>query len=161
MSYADSPRLTDFVDFSNWKNMALKFELYIPSANAWKAGAMQIIIGGVDVVTGGAEGAVDKDGNVTAGANNKFISGDGVPQAPRALYIPWKSSGSFDTGDKWVTVTIPYTDFAYKSDGTANTVEITPASFSSLTIFVWSGGVTGTECQPVIKIDNIRAVPYK
>ena len=161
VSYADSPRLTDFVDFSNWKNMALKFELYIPSANAWKAGAMQIIIGGVDVVTGGAEGAVDKDGNVTAGANNKFISGDGVPQAPRALYIPWKSSGSFDTGDKWVTVTIPYTDFAYKSDGTANTVEITPASFSSLTIFVWSGGVTGTECQPVIKIDNIRAVPYK
>ena len=154
-------RLTDFVDFSNWKNMALKFELYIPSANAWKAGAMQIIIGGVDVVTGGAEGAVDKDGNVTAGANNKFISGDGVPQAPRALYIPWKSSGSFDTGDKWVTVTIPYTDFAYKSDGTANTAEITPASFSSLTIFVWSGGVTGTECQPVIKIDNIRAVPYK
>ena len=161
VSYADSPRLTDFVDFTNWKNMALKFELYIPSANAWKAGAMQIIIGGVDVVTGGAEGAVDKDGNVTAGANNKFISGDGVPQAPRALYIPWKSSGSFDTGDKWVTVTIPYTDFAYKSDGTANTVEITPASFSSLTIFVWSGGVTGTECQPVIKIDNIRAVPYK
>ena len=39
VSYADSPRLTDFVDFSNWKNMALKFELYIPSANAWKAGA--------------------------------------------------------------------------------------------------------------------------
>ena len=149
------------VETANWKNMALKFELYIPSANAWKAGAMQIIIGGVDVVTGGAEGAVDKDGNVTAGANNKFISGDGVPQAPRALYIPWKSSGSFDTGDKWVTVTIPYTDFAYKSDGTANTEEITPKSFSSLTIFVWAGGVTGTECQPVIKIDNIRAVPYK
>ena len=156
-----TPRLCDLVDFTGWKNMALKFELYIPSANAWKAGAMQIIIGGVDVVTGGAEGAVDKDGNVTAGANNKFISGDGVPQAPRALYVPWKSSGSFDTGDKWVTVTIPYTDFAYKSDGTANTAEITPASFSSLTIFVWSGGVTGTECQPVIKIDNIRAVAYK
>ena len=161
VSYADSPRLTDFVNFADWKNMALKFELYIPTSNPWSAGAMQIIIGGVDVVTDGAAGAVDIDGNVTAGANNTFISGDGVDPAPRALYVPWKATGSFDTGNKWVTVTIPYTDFAYGPDGSPNSVEITPNSFTSLTIFVWSGGVTGTDCQPVIKIDNLRAVPYK
>ena len=162
VSYADSPRLTDFVDFSNWSNMALKFELYIPSSNPWKSGAMQIIIGGVDVVTDGAEGAVDIYGNVTAGANNKFISGDGgVPQAPRALWIPWKDSGSYDTGDKWVTITIPYTEFNKMSDGTTNPAEIKPESFTSLTIFVWSGGVTGTDCQPIMKFDNIRAVPIK
>ncbi len=161
VSYADSPRLTDFVNFTNWNNMALKFELYIPSANPWKAGAMQLIIGGVDVVTDGAEGAVDIYGNITAGANNKFISGDGVPQAPRALWVPWKESGSYDTGDKWITVTIPYAEFNKTSDGGANTATITPESFTSLTIFVWSGGVTGADCQPVIKIDNIRAVPIK
>ena len=161
VSYADSPLLTDFADFSNWSNMALKFEMLIPSSNPWKAGAMQLIIGGVDVITGGGEGVVDIFGKTTAGANNKFISGDGVPQAPRALYIPWKDSGSFDTGDKWVTVTFPYTSFVYKSDGTANTAEIKPESFTSLTIFVWSGGVTGVDCQPIIKIDNIRAVPIK
>ena len=161
VSYADSPRLTDFADFSSWNTMALKFELYIPSSNPWKAGAMQLIIGGVDVVTDGAEGAVDIYGNVTGGANNKFISGDGKPQAPRALWIPWKDSGSFDTGDKWITVAIPYTEFNKKSDGTANTEDIKPESFTSLTIFVWSGGVTGTDCQPIMKIDNIRAVPYK
>ena len=161
VSYADSPRLTDFADFSAWNTMALKFELYIPSSNPWKAGAMQLIIGGVDVVTDGAEGAVDIFGNVTGGANNKFISGDGKPQAPRALWIPWKDSGSFDTGDKWITVAIPYTEFNKKSDGTANTEDIKPESFTSLTIFVWSGGVTGTDCQPIMKIDNIRAVPYK
>ena len=161
VTYADSPRLTDFVDFTNWKNMALKFELYIPSANPWMAGAMQIIVGGVDVVTDGAEGAIDIYGNVTAGANNKFISGDGVPAAPRALFIPWKSTGSYDTGDQWVTVTIPYTDFVYGPDGSQVQADLKPESFTSLTIFVWSGGVTGTDCQPVMKIDNIRAVPYK
>jgi len=161
VTYADSPRLTDFADFSKWNNMALKFEMYIPSSNPWKSGAMQLIIGGVDVVTGGGEGVLDIYGNITAGANNKFISGDGVPQAPRALYIPWKDSGSFDTGDKWITVSFPYTSFVYKSDGTANTADIKPESFTSLTIFVWSGGVTGVDCQPVIKIDNIRAVPVK
>ncbi|MBO4624209.1 MAG: hypothetical protein J5646_01780 [Bacteroidales bacterium] len=161
VTYADSPRLTDFADFSAWNTMALKFELYIPSSNPWKAGAMQLIIGGVDVITGGGEGVLDIYGKVTAGANNKFISGDGVPQAPRALWIPWKDSGSYDTGDQWITVTVPYTEFNKKSDGTANSVDIKPESFTSLTIFVWSGGVTGTDCQPIMKIDNIRAVPYK
>ena len=162
VSYADSPRLTEFADFSKWNNMALKFELYIPSSNPWKSGAMQLIIGGVELVTGGAEGAIDIDGNKTAGANNKFISGDdGMQMAPRALYRPWEATGSFDTGDKWITVTVPYTSFVYNSDGTANTYEVNAQSFTSLTIFVWSGGVAGTECEPIIKIDNIRAVPIK
>lgn len=161
VSYADSPRLTDFADFSAWNTMALKFELYIPSSNPWKAGAMQLIIGGVDMVTGGGEGVVDIDGNVTAGANNKFISGDGAPQAPRALWIPWEKTGSYDTGDKWITVTVPYTEFNKNSDGTANSWTVKPETFTSLTIFVWSGGVTGEDCQPILKIDNIRAVPYK
>ena len=161
VSYADSPRLTKFADFSKWNNMALKFELFIPSSNPWKSGAMQLIIGGVELVTGGAEGAIDIDGNKTAGANNKFISGDGAPMAPRALYRPWEASGSFDTGDKWITVTVPYTSFVYNSDGTANSYEVNAQSFTSLTIFVWSGGVAGTECEPIIKIDNIRAVPIK
>ena len=33
--------------------------------------------------------------------------------------------------------------------------------FASLTIFVVGGGVNGIECTPVIKIDNIRAVPNR
>lgn len=90
-----------------------------------------------------------------------FISGDGKPMAPRALFRPWTATGSYDTGDKWVTVTVPYSEFIYNSDGTVNTFDIKPETFTSLTIFVWSGGVTGTACNPVIKIDNIRAVPYK
>ena len=57
MTYADSPRLTDFADFSDWQNMSLKFELYIPSSNPWMAGSMQLIVGGVEKISGGAAGA--------------------------------------------------------------------------------------------------------
>ncbi len=158
VTYADSPRLTDFVDFSAWKNMALKFELYIPSSNPWKSGAMQLIVGGVDKITGGAADAVDIDGNVLGGANNTFFNSNDLP---RGMYVPWKETGSFDTGDKWITVVVPYADFVYGADGSKASGELTAADFTSLTIFVWEGGTPGTDCQPVIKIDNIRAVPIK
>ena len=158
VTYADSPRLTDFVDFSAWKNMALKFELFIPSSNPWKSGAMQLIVGGVDKITGGAADAVDIDGNVLGGANNTFFNSNVLP---RGMYAPWVETGSFDTGDKWITVVVPYADFVYGADGSKASGELTAADFSSLTIFVWEGGTDGTDCQPVIKIDNIRAVPVK
>ncbi|WP_373277783.1 glycan-binding surface protein [Segatella baroniae] len=35
------------------------------------------------------------------------------------------------------------------------------SDFTSLTIFIVGGGVNGKECKPIVKIDNIRAVPYK
>ena len=159
VTYADSPRLTDFADFSDWQNMSLKFEMYIPSANPWMAGSMQLIVGGVDKITGGAAGATDIYGNTLAGANNTWFNGTSLP---RGLYTPWLATGSSDTGDQWITVTVPYSNFIYGSDGTMATgPDLTPADFSSLTIFVWSGGNKGTECHPVIKIDNIRAVPNK
>ncbi len=158
VTYADSPRLTNFVDFSNWKNMALKFELYIPSSNPWKSGAMQLIVGGVDKITGGAADAVDIDGNVLGGANNTYFNNT---ELPRGMYVPWKETGSFDTGDKWITVVVPYTDFVYGFDGSKASGELSASDFTSLTIFVWDGGTPGTDCQPVIKIDNIRAVPIK
>ena len=158
VTYADSPRLTNFVDFSNWKNMALKFELYIPSSNPWKSGAMQLIVGGVDKITGGAADAVDIDGNVLGGANNTFFNSN---ELPRGMYVPWAESGSFDTGDRWITVVVPYSEFVYGADGSKASGELKADDFTSLTIFVWDGGTPGTDCQPVIKIDNIRAVPVK
>ena len=157
-TYADSPRLTDFADFSKWEEMAFKFELYIPSANPWMSGSMQIICAGVDKITNGGDGVVDIDGVVTAGANNTFFH-DGP--LPRGLYTPWAATGSFDTADEWITVTIPYTNFIYSEVGAVASGALTAADFTSLTIFVWSGGVKGTDCQPVLKIDNIRAVPNK
>ena len=145
------------MDFSNWEKMSLKFEMLIPSSNPWMAGAMQLIVGGVDKITGGANGP-DIYGNTAAGANNTWFNGDSLP---RGLYAPWVATGSYDTGDEWITVTVPYTSFIYGASGTVATGKLTADDFSSLTIFVWSGGTVGTDCQPVIKIDNIRAVPNK
>ena len=119
---------------------------------------MQLIVGGVDKITGGAADAVDIDGNVLGGANNTFFNNT---ELPRGMYVPWKETGSFDTGDKWITVVVPYTDFVYGFDGSKASGELSAADFTSLTIFVWDGGTPGTDCQPVIKIDNIRAVPVK
>ena len=153
-----SEKLTDLADFSDYTHMAIKFEMYIPKNNPWMAGGMQIIVGGVDKVTG-AGGGLDTDGVMTAAANSTFFNNNVLP---RAIYRPWESTGSYDTDDKWVTVTIPISDFRYGIDGgTATGPRLSASDFTSLTIFVVSGGIKGTACQPIIKIDNIRAVPYK
>ena len=155
----DGVRLTSLADFSKWENMAYKFEMYIPSSNPWKSGAMQIIVGGVEKVTNGNAGVKDIDGNTLGGANNTYFNND---ELPRALYRPWTATGSYDTGDQWLTVTIPIkTAFTYGFSGAAATGTLSAADFTSLVIFVCDGGVNGTECNPIIKIDNIRAVPFK
>ena len=93
-----------------------------------------------------------------AGCNNKYFNNDDLP---RGLYTPWVTTGSFDTGDEWITVTVPYANFIYGMNGGAASGSLSASDFTSLTIFVTGGGNKGTECHPVIKIDNIRAVPNK
>ncbi len=152
-------RLIDLADFSDWKNMALKFEMFIPSSNPWTGTPMQVVMAGVNVVSFG--GAVkDIYGNQCAGANNTYLSGN---DAPRGLYRPWAATGSFDTGDKWITVTLPLEDFTYGWNGNPASGTLNAESFASLWLFICKGGMeeAGTECTPIIKIDNIRAVPYK
>ncbi|MBN2743506.1 MAG: IPT/TIG domain-containing protein [Marinilabiliaceae bacterium] len=144
-------RLTDLVDFTNWNKMALKFELYIPTTSAWSAGAMQLIFAGTDLVTLSPNSGYP-------GANNTFFQGN---ELPRGLYRPWESTGSFDTGDKWITVTVPFSDFKYGMDGSAAKGSLNASSFASFTLFVVSGGINGVDCTPLFKVDNIRAVPFK
>ena len=145
----DGIRLTDLVDFSDYANMSYKFEMLVPKANPWASGAMQIIVGGVTKISMGSAGVKDIDGNTLAGCNNTYFNND---ELPRGIYRPWEATGSFDTADEWITVTLPISDFK----GSLNA-----SDFTSLTIFVVAGGITGTACYPVIKIDNIRAVPNK
>ncbi|WP_300699778.1 glycan-binding surface protein [Bacteroides sp.] len=137
--------LSDLVSFTDFENMALKFEICIPSSNPWMAGAMQVIFSGDDQVT-------------MQTANNTFFNN--ATGYPRALYRPWSITGSYDTADEWVTVTLPIaTSFVFDQNGEAAKMPLTEKNFTGLTIFVWGGGVAGTECDPIIKIDNIRAVP--
>ena len=154
-----TPRLCDIVDFSKWNNMALKFEMYIPSSNPWKNTPMQIVVGGVDLISYGAV-TTDIYGNACAGQNNTYMN-DNV--APRVFYQPWQATGSFDTGDKWITVTLPLTEFNKGWNGQDVTTEISASTFASMWFFICDGGVDYPEasCTPIIKIDNVRAVPIK
>ncbi len=164
-SYPDPQgiRLFDVVDFSKAADMSLKFEMNIPASNAWAAGAMQIIFAPTKYVSLGGN-SPDIYGDAVVGANNTFFrtSADGGYDIPRALYRPWTTTGSFDTGGEWITVTIPIaSSFVYNFDGSGLTYSLTESDFASLTIFIVGGGVNGTECNPYIMIDNIRAVPNK
>ena len=154
-----TPRLCDMVDFTGWKNMALKFELYVPSSNPWNNTPMMIVFGGVDLISFG-DVTVDIYGNQCAGQNNTYMNGN---EAPRAFFMPWEATGTFDTEDHWVTVTIPLSEVNLGWDGTAVTKEINADSFSSCWFFICNGGLDLPEasCTPIIKIDNVRAVPYK
>ena len=141
--------LRNFLDFSDWQNMSFKMELYIPKSNPWSAGAMQILF------VNNLQCAND------SWQNNTYIhtSADGGLDLPRALYNPWKDSGSFDTGDEWITVTIPLTDFVYNDDGSKVSTPMSESSFDSFIIWPINGGVQGTTCTPIFRYDNIRVVP--
>lgn len=159
----DGIALFNVADFTDFANKSLKFEMYIPSTNPWSAGAMQVCFEGVDKVTLSGN-AIDGYTNV-AGANAYVFNGEGSEDCAtwgRAMYRPWTTTGSYDTGDKWVTVTLPLSSFNVDRTGatTTNTFKSVD-DFASLTIFVMGGGVNGTECTPIIKIDNIRVVPNK
>lgn len=151
-------RLYDLADFSDYTNMSIKFEMYIPSSNPWSSGAMQVIFAGTDLVTYG-NGGTDIYGNAIAGPNNTYFQND---ELPRALYRPWTTPGSYHTDDQWVTVSLPISsNFIYGFNGGTATGTLSADDFASLVIFVTGGGVEGTECTPLIKIDNIRAVPNR
>ncbi len=158
-NYAGAPRLTDVADFTGYANKALKFEMSIPAENPWKNTPMQIVFGGVDLVTFGAE-TTDIYGNKVKGQNNNYMNGE---EAPRAFYMPWEATGSFDTGGKWITVTIPLAEANKGWSGAAATKEITDDSFSSIWFFICNGGLDLPEasCTPIIRIDNVRVVPIK
>ncbi len=161
------------VDMSKPEKMILKFEMCIPAGNAWKAGAMQIIFAPTNYVhlTGTSP---DVYGDEVHGANNIFFRCPGLKDdpwekddyfkdkepLPRALYRPWTTTGSYDTGGQWKTVTIPIaSSFVYSFDGSGLTFNLKKKDFASLTMFIVGGGVKGKECQPLIKIDNIRVIP--
>ena len=139
-------KLDDLVDFSDYENMTLKFELFIPSTNPWSAGAMQVIFAGTDKVTNSKEDIEDVDGNTVPGANNQYFQNNVLP---RGIYRPWTETGSF------------HSEFVYGKDGAVATGSLTETDFSSLVIFVSGGGINGVECTPIFKIDNIRVVPNR
>lgn len=138
-------KLTDLVDFSDFSNMSIKFEMCIPAANPWKNNTLQIAFASTDKVS------------LTAANNTYFHESPDV--CPKGHYRPWQATGSFDTGDKWITVTMPIANFTNAWEGGSAEGNLTPSDFETFMMAVSAGGVIGSECTPIIKIDNIRAVP--
>ena len=166
MTSGNGMALNNLVDFTDFAHMALKFELCVPSAHPWSAGALQIAFEGYDKVTYSGNPIAGYNGTVAS--PNALIFSDeqgGVGTFGRAIYRPWMQGGQvvpFHTDDKWITVTIPISDFRYDRMGVATTnLPDSPDDFASLTFFVVGGGVNGQECTPVLMIDNIRAVPNR
>lgn len=141
--------LTRSVDFTGFRNMALKFEYMIPETDPWKGTPMQIWFAGHDLIT-------------LQTANNTYFHDETI-SLPRVMWKPWLDSGSFDTGGKWLTATFPIaTDFVWYWDGTTATGELKPESFTGFEMFVAAGKENeGAPSAPKIYIDNIRVVPIK
>ena len=148
-AYGQGMKLNDLVDFSNWENMSLKFEMQIPSSNPWNTAAMQLVFASAESI------------HVQA-ASWDFFNGDPSLQAPRAMYRPWQNAagGNYHTNGEWITVTVPLTSFIYNNEGSSCANSFTgPESFGSFQISVCAGGVTTeNECTPIIRVDNIRVV---
>ena len=87
--------------------------------------------------------------------NNNYFSDDAVP---RALWTPWQATGSFDTGDKWVTVSVPLSEFVMTPDGNVCANKFDSSCLDGFALFIWSG-YPGTPCEPILAIDHIRVVP--
>lgn len=131
---------------ANYKidQLQVKFEACVPKSSPWSSAALQVMFTG--------------DAQVTYSTGNNSYYGD--TSLPRGLWMPWTASGSYDTGDKWVTVTIPLSNFNKTHEGQAcTTTVLNPTLFTGLTLFVWHGGIEGTDCTPEIYIDNFRVVP--
>ena len=146
----DGIDLTKVVDFTNFANMALKFEMRIPADHPWTGCPMQIYFASLKMCTLGT-------------ANNTYFHDDAF-SLPRVMYRPWKSTGSFDTGGKWITVSFPIeSEFVYDWGGGKASGQLSADSFAGFEIFFAAGSSDGegTPCTPLVQIDNIRVVPCK
>ncbi len=122
--------------------LTLKFECLIPSSNPWTGASMQLMFSSSSVVS-------------NDNMNNTYFSEDSVP---RALWTPWQATGSYDTGDKWVTVSVPLSEFTLTPTGAVCATKFDSSWLDGFALFIWSG-FTGTACEPIVAIDHIRVVP--
>lgn len=140
------PEFAEMIDAYGVENLQVKFELYVPTSHPWKSAALQIMFTPSSIV------------DYNSGTNAYYSD----TSMARGLWNPWQATGSYDTADEWVTVSLPVSTFTYNHEGSAATGSPFDATFfDGLTFFVWHGGVAGTDCSPELYIDNIRVVPIE
>ena len=139
------PTIAAMLDTCGIADLVLKFECRVPANKAWSASALQAIFTGNADVT-------------YATANSQYY---GKKELPRGLWIPWQATGNYNTGDKWVTVSMPLSAFNKTGDGQTAGSLLTKERLTGFTFFLWNGGVEGFDCEPELYIDNVRLVPAK
>ena len=141
----DLPQFKEMLEDYTIEELALKFEVYVPTSNPWMAEGMQIMFTSLD------EASIQKH-------NNDYLY---QTETPRGVWVPWEETGSYDTGDQWVTVTLKMSEFNKQLSGVVSETELTKEKLAGLSIFLRGGGVDGKKCEPIICIDNIRVVPVE
>lgn len=141
----DLPQFKKMLEDYTIEELALKFEVYVPTSNPWMAEGMQIMFTSLD------EASIQKH-------NNDYFY---QTETPRGVWVPWEETGSYDTGDQWVTVTLKMSEFNKQLSGVVSETELTKEKLAGLSIFLRGGGVDGKECEPIICMDNIRVVPVE
>lgn len=142
----DLPQFKKMLEDYELEDLAVKFEAYVPASNPWMAEGMQIQFTSLDEVS-------------MENQNNDYVYGEG--KEPRGVWIPWEETGSYDTGNQWVTVTLKMSEFNKQVSGIVSESEFTEENLAGLSIFLRGGGLDGKECEPIICIDNIRVVPVE
>lgn len=146
------PQFKKMLEDYKIEELALKFEVYVPTSNPWMAEGMQIRFTSLDEVS-------------MSNQTQDYIWNDDESheegKAPRGVWVPWEETGSYDTNNQWVTVTLKMSEFNRLVSGLASDTEFTQDRFAGLSIFLRGGGVDGKECEPIICIDNIRVVPVE
>ena len=136
------PSFAGYIEKYGVGGLTLKFECLIPSSNPWTGASMQLMF---------SSSAWVSNDNM----NNTYFSDGSVP---RALWTPWQATGSYDTGDKWLTISIPLTEFTLTPEGNACGTKFDSSCLDGFALFIWSG-FSGSPCQPILAIDHIRVVP--
>lgn len=139
------PTFAEYIDKYGVGGLALKFEYFIPASSPWKACGLQLMFSSNELVT-------------NANANNTYFTLDTFP---RCVWTPWTATGSYDTGDKWMTATFPLTSFTQMVNSKDSGSVIDKTYLTGLAFFLYHGGIDGTACTPKIAIDNIRVVPVQ
>ena len=146
------PQFKKMLEDYKIEELALKFEVYVPTSNPWMAEGMQIRFTSLDEVS-------------MSNQTQDYIWNDDESheegKAPRGVWVPWEETGSYDTNNQWVTVTLKMSEFNKLVSGLVSDTEFTQDRFAGLSIFLRGGGVDGKECEPIICIDNIRMVPVE
>lgn len=134
--------ISTLFDTANYMDYCLKFEVYIPSSTPWTICALNILFTPASIF----------------GENEYYFSEDDPYPYPRAMWVPWNTNGgSYDTGDKWLTVSVPLSEFNKDRYMNPCARKMTKNDFAGLSMIVcWGPFMEETSVPVTMALDNIR-----